>query len=132
MTTSDDVPFAPMDRLGEALGEALATSDMQGLSYLAKLCEVYGVAASAQFNRSLALSDQALSEKGAPILERWLTPAEAADMLRISTKSLSRRWRELPFCRPSATNRGFRASLTGLRAYMSGGKQERGRSYGRR
>lgn len=115
-----DHPYAPTDdRLKAPLDEALSTPDIKALSYLAMLCAAYGAEATARINQRLGLSDKAPSGKGTPILERWLTPAEGAQLLRISTKSLSRRWRELSFCRPSPTKRGFRVSQTGLHTYMS-------------
>jgi hypothetical protein len=54
----------------------------------------------------------------APAAEEWLRPDQAAPLLRTSVKSLTRRWRRLPFCRPSFTGKGYVVSLTGLRDFM--------------
>lgn len=97
--------------------EALLGEGVQALSFLAILCTSYGRMARAEIDRRLGVSGST-----PPALEeRWLTPAEAAPLLRISKKSLSRRWRSLPFCVPSVNSRGFRVSQRGLNEYMAGG-----------
>lgn len=48
----------------------------------------------------------------APVVaeDAWLSPKEAAASLRWSVKTLSRRWRSLPFCFPNPRGRGFLVS----------------------
>jgi hypothetical protein len=76
----------------------------------------------AQLNRRILVRMIAEARPLAATLEkredRWLTPAEAAPLLRTSVRSLSRRWKRLSFCRPPITGRGFRVSLTGLQDFM--------------
>jgi len=91
------------------LNDLVATAELEALTALAA-----ALAAAAAHAATRAFEAQ---ERGRSEGDRWLTPAEAAPMLGISVKSLHRRWRKLPFCRPGVT-RGFRVSLAGLREYM--------------
>ncbi len=49
----------------------------------------------------------------------WLTPQEASRRLGVPVRTLSRRWRRLPFCRPLPDGmRGFRVSARELEQEM--------------
>lgn len=57
----------------------------------------------------------------APAADRWLTPAEAAQVLNVEVKWLYRRWRTLAFCHPlPGGGRGFRVSERALQRAMEG------------
>lgn len=52
-------------------------------------------------------------------VERWLTPEEAASRLEVCVKTLSRRWRKLPFCHPLPGGiRGYRVNARELEQAM--------------
>jgi len=98
------------------LGAAKTSSGLGALAALSCVCASYVREANAEIDRRLGLRQPGLPMAGAG--DRWLTPKEAASLLGTSVKSLHRRWRKLPFCRPGVT-RGFRVSLAGLREYMA-------------
>jgi hypothetical protein len=101
------------------LGAAKTSPGLGALASLTCVCASFAREANDEIDRRLGLKQLSLPFQSPPQDERWLTPAEAAPMLRTSVRSLSRRWKRLPFCRPPITGRGFRVSLTGLREYMA-------------
>lgn len=61
-----------------------------------------------------------LTRQSSPSADEWLRPAQAAEILGMSAKSLTRRWRRLPFCLPLPEGmRGYRVSRRALERYMA-------------
>jgi hypothetical protein len=99
---------------GASLDEVIPTASREDLFAIVGALE--GRLAEVR-ERLSDLRTAATAAAAVPPGPEWLTPREAADVMRVSVKWLSRRKYTLSFIKPLDT-RGFRVNAPGMQSYL--------------